>query len=46
MVISYFDALNAFLTIYNNLPNAYLQLVVLALMILAAIKILMAVSGL
>lgn len=46
MVISYFGALNAYLEIFYNLPNPVGQLIVLALMLLAAIKIIVRISGL
>lgn len=46
MVISYYGALNAFLTLYNLLPTPILQFVVLCLMLSAALRILFKVASL
>lgn len=46
MVISYYGALNAFLTIYNYLPPDIPLLIILGLMIGGAIKLLVAIKDL
>lgn len=46
MVISYFGALNAFLAIYNSLPNPIKAFITTSLIVLAGVVILKKVSNL